>query len=112
MVDTENPTTGPRMLPILPLCGELRTREEPLPVWPAGAFAPDSIPGALRGRAQLALPDLRRSLIEALPGTTRWAGLVDRVISLADPILTRRIVDAAMKKIAAEVAVLDSHRGV
>jgi len=112
VVDTENPTTGPRMLPILPLCGELRTREEPLPVWPAGAFAPDSIRGALKGRAQLALPDLRRSLIEALPGTTRWAGLVDRVISLADPILTHRVVDAAMKKIAAEVAVLDSHRGV
>ena len=111
VVDSENPNPGPRRLPIIPLCGELRTREEPLPVWPAGRFNPDSIRDAMKSRTQLALPDLRRSLIEALPGTTRWAGLVDWLISFADPVLTHRTVDAAMKKVAAEVAALDSHRG-
>jgi hypothetical protein len=102
-----------RHLPIIPLCGRLAEREEPLPGWPAGRLDPAELEPLLRTRAKAAVPALARALLDlALPST----GVAPRLrrqgaaalLWLANPWMVAAAVHRARGKVAAEVAALDA----
>lgn len=99
---------GPVLLPVVPLCGERVTRDEPLPRWPAGDFEAGDVRWQVAARVGVVGRALRDILLrEALggPGFWPWAGR--NAVRAAWPLVLPRVVDAVMAKIARAVDELD-----
>ncbi|WP_135466524.1 patatin-like phospholipase family protein [Crenalkalicoccus roseus] len=102
---------GVRNLPIIPLCGDLAAREEPMPAWPAGRFRVEEVAPHIRARAAAVVPALREALIGAAlrkPGIWPWLGR--QGVRGLSRLLMPRLVEAMLDKIAAEVRDLDEGR--
>lgn len=106
-----------RHLPIIPLCGALHGREEPLPEWPAGAFSVEEVAPLVERRAEVVVPALRDSLLSLLlsengarqSGVKPW--LIRQGTAALTSTLTAGLVRKVVKKIEAEARRLDSaHR--
>jgi hypothetical protein len=101
-----------RHLPVIPLCGDLFDRPEPLPPWPAGRFDAAEIEALVRRRVDVALPALRDTLLGmALTkgGIMPWfTKLGVRTLGMA---LRPRIVEGIMAKLKAEAEKLDRKAG-
>jgi hypothetical protein len=101
-----------RHLPVIPLCGRLLDRPEPLPAWPVGRFDAAEIEALVRRRVAVALPALRDTLLRKAPtkgGVMPWlTKLGVRTIGMA---IRPRVVEAVMEKLKAEAAKLDAKAG-
>ncbi len=97
-----------RHLPVIPLCGEVAERDEPLPPWPAGRFEAASIRPDIEARVRVAVPALRDALVgPALSGRGVWPWLGRAALRSITPLLRPRVSDLAFERVRAAVAALD-----
>jgi hypothetical protein len=109
----ERPGATGRHLPIVPLCGGLKEREERLPDWPAGRFAAAEVVPFVRQRADAAVPALRDPVVAMMLAKRQgfWPWLGRQGVKGLAALLKPRLVEAVMDKVAAGVTKLDSgHR--
>ena len=102
-----------RHLPVVPLCGGLLDRPEPLPPWPSGKFDAAEIEALVRKRVEVALPALRDALLAKMPakgGVRPWATKLG-VRALDKMVLRPRIVEGVMDALKSEAEKLDRKAG-
>lgn len=103
---------GGRHLPVIPLCGGLRERIEPLPPWPAGRFDAAAIRALVDRRAKVVMPAVRDALIGPVLAKGRVRPFMIKTGVWALGALAKpRVVDAIMETLAKEAEKLDSKAG-
>lgn len=98
-----------RHLPVIPLCGDLFDKAEPLPEWPAGLFDAAGIEALVRRRVEVVMPALRDSFVAvalAKGGVRPW--FVKMGIRALDALLRPKVVEGVMSRLTEEAAKLDA----
>lgn len=97
-----------RHLPVVPLCGGLLDRPEPLPPWPSGKFDAAEIEELVRKRVGVALPALRDTLLAMALTKGRVTPWFTKLgVRTLGMVLRPRIVEGIMDALKAEAEKLD-----
>lgn len=98
-----------RLLPVIPLCGDRVTREEPLPAWPYDSFDAKEIRALVGQRAEVVLPALRDTLLQLFMGEAGFAARAFRTaLRPLTPLLRGRVADKAMAAVQEAVTTLEA----